>query len=55
MDICVDKIDVDGFIFDLDFIFCWIGRSEFYGLKYFWVIVFVKFNLCCYVFFRMYC
>ncbi len=34
-DIRVDKIDADGFIFDLDFILRRIGRSELYGLKYF--------------------
>ncbi|STE89308.1 replicative DNA helicase [Escherichia coli] len=53
-DIRVDKIDADGFIFDLDFILCRIGRSELYGLKYFRATVLVKFNSCCHVSSRTY-
>ena len=50
----VDKIDADGFIFDLDFILRRIGRSELYGLKYFRATVLVKFNSCCHVSSRTY-
>lgn len=52
MDIGVDEVDINGFVFNLDFVFCWFCWCKFYGLKYFWIIMFVKFNMCCYVFFK---